>query len=341
MKAYFRVACGICVALSLSACESAHYYAQAVGGHWRLLQSRVAIDAAITDPVTPPELVRKLETVRAARRFASDTLLLPDNDSYTQYAPMQRDAVTYNVVAAPEFSLTPKTWCFPFAGCVNYRGYFDPADARKKAEQLAATGHDTVITHAAAYSTLGWFADPLPGPVLRWDSDRVVGLLFHELAHQKLYIRDDTTFNESYASAVAVLGLEAWQATESASVRSRITARRRMHALLVPTTEALRRLYQQDLPSAEKRSRKAALFADAQARYAHVAAELPGWEDWIAGLNNARLASLSDYTRGIAVFETLFSKCEQDWACFHRESRRLGEDDERRGPLFSVADSPT
>ncbi len=327
------------MALLLSACESAHYYAQAVGGHWQLLRNRVSIDAAIADPATPPELARKLETVRAARQFASSTLLLPENDSYTQYALLPREAVTYNVVAAPEFSLTPKTWCFPFTGCVSYRGYFDPEDARKKAAQLASSGYDTIITHTAAYSTLGWFADPLPGPVLNWDSDRIVALVFHELAHQKLYIRDDTAFNESYASAVAVLGLQAWQQTESTGARARMTTRRRMLTLLEPTTRDLETLYQQDMPLAEMRQRKTAIIADAQARYAEVAAELPGWEAWIDGLNNARLASLHDYTRGITTFESIFTDCQQDWACFHRESRRLGEDATRRAPLFSGVDS--
>ncbi len=311
-----------------------HYYGQAVGGHWRLLHSRVSIDAAISDPGTPPELVEKLKTVRAARQFASTTLLLPANDSYTQYAPMDRDAVTYNVVAAPEFSLAPRKWCFLFVGCVNYRGYFSPDDAREKAGELSSLGNDVVITHAAAYSTLGWFDDPLPGPVLSWETHRVVGLIFHELAHQKLYIKNDTAFNESYASAVAVLGLRAWEESEGVAAMARINAQRKMHALLEPTRTALESLYASDLPDADKRERKAEIFADAKARYAAIADELPGWQAWVDGLNNARLISLSDYTGGITTFESLYAQCQQDWACFHEKSRSLGEHPDKRELLF-------
>ncbi len=334
MNSRLRLLFLLAVSLLLGGCETLHYYGQAVGGHWRLLHSRVSIEDAINDPTTSPALLEKLQIVREARRFATTTLLLPENASYTQYAPMDRDAVTYNVVAAPEFSLQPRQWCFPLVGCVNYRGYFDPDNARKKADELSAEGHDVVITHAAAYSTLGWFADPLPGPVLQWETYRIVGLIFHELAHQKLYVKNDTAFNESYASAVAILGLHAWQESEGIAAMARINSRRRMHALLQPTTQALEALYASDLPDTEKRQRKAEILARARDDYAAHADELPGWESWVAGLNNARLISLSDYTGGIETFESLFAQCQQDWACFHDQSRSLGHNPDLRHTLF-------
>lgn len=320
--------------LGLSACESLHYYGQAVGGHWELMRSRVPVATAIADPDTPPELREKLKMVVDARQFASQTLRLPDNDSYLQYAPMTRNAVTYNVVAAAEFSLKPQQWCFPVAGCVSYRGYFDLQDAQEKAHQLARQGMDVTITHAAAYSTLGWFDDPLPGPVLRWEDYRIIGLMFHELAHQKLYIPDDTAFNESYASAVAILGLRAWQDSEGAAAQARQDARRRVHTLLEPTREALETLYASALTVQEKRQRKTAIFAEARSRFIPLATDLPQWQQWFDGLNNARLISLSDYTSGISAFESLYRACKQDWACFHQRSRDHGEDPRKREQLF-------
>ena len=175
----------------LAGCESVHYYGQAVAGHLSLLSRRVPVERGINDPDTDPRLRDSLQMAQEARRFATEVLLLPENASYTAYAPLERDAVTYNVVATPEFSLRPRQWCFLVVGCVNYRGYFSLQDAQDKARALQEAGDDVVITRAAAYSTLGWFNDPIPGPVLRWEPDRMVGLIFHELAHQKLYVADD------------------------------------------------------------------------------------------------------------------------------------------------------
>lgn len=310
--------------LALVGCEAVHYYGQAVSGHFRLLSRRISIDDAIAATATPPATRESLKTARDARRYASDVMQLPRNKSYTQYAPLERDAVTYNVVATPEFSLEPKPWCFLIVGCVNYRGYFSLDDAQEKAAELRAQGFDVVITHAAAYSTLGWFADPLPGPVLAWPEERIASLIFHELAHQKLYLRDQTGFNESYASAVALLGVRGWRENLGPVAIDRLTQRQRVFQLLHPTMTALQTLYASKASTESKRTEKARLFREAQGRFQQIAMDLPHWKGWFAELNNARLASLSDYTRGIQSFEKLFIACKQQWGCFHERAREMG-----------------
>lgn len=318
----------------LSGCESARYYGQAIGGHLELMRSRVPIHEALADPALPAERASQLRSILEARRFATEVLKLPDNASYTSYAPRDDDAMTYNVVATPEFSLQPRQWCFPIAGCVNYRGYFAQADAQRKAREHQQRGDDVVVTRAIAYSTLGWFDDPLPGPLVEGDIGRAVGLIFHELAHQQLYIKNDTPFNESYAMAVALLGLRQWQPALAASARARFARQQQVYILLQPTIEALAALYATDRPAAVMRAEKKRIFDETRARYAAVASDLPGWESYFAELNNARIIGLSDYTRGVAAFESLFAQCHGRWECFHAEARRIGESSERRQAFF-------
>lgn len=318
----------------LSGCESLRYYGQAIGGHLELMRSRVSIQEALADPALPAEQASRLRRLLEARRFASDVMKLPDNASYTSFAPRDDDAMTYNVVATPAFSLQPRQWCFPIAGCVNYRGYFAQAAAQRKAREHQQRGDDVVVTRAIAYSTLGWFDDPLPGPLIDGDMGRAAGLIFHELAHQQLYIKNDTPFNESYATAVALLGLRQWQPALAASARARFARQQQVYLLLQPTIEALTTLYASDLPAAAMRDEKQRIFDDTRARYAAVASDLPGWERYFAELNNARIIGLSDYTRGVAAFELLFTQCHGRWECFHAEARRIGESPERRQALF-------
>lgn len=328
----------------LGGCETLAYHWQAASGHLRLLAGRAPLTELAADPATPPALRAKLHTLADARRYASDALGLPDNRSYTLYAPLPhadrrepsaRQALVWNVVAAPEFSLAPKRWCFPVAGCVSYRGYFARGDAEAKAAELAAAGYDVLVRPAAAYSTLGWFADPLPEPVLQWRTEAIVRLMFHELAHQQLYVPGDTRFNESYASAVGGLGLQAWRRAqgEAAAVEAP-SARARIARILEPTYAGLRALYASTQPAAAKRAAKAALLEQARARYAAARAEsaagLERWADWFAALNNARLAGFADYSAGVAAFHQLYADCEQRWDCFHAGAAQLAENPARR-----------
>ena len=193
---------GLCCLLS--AC----YYVQATRGQIEVLSKREPIDEVLASPETDDELGRRLRLVQEAREFSIDELGLPDNDSYRSYSDLERDFVVWNVFAAPEFSLQAREWCYPIVGCVSYRGYFSETAAREEADRLARKGFDVAVGGVPAYSTLGNFADPVLSTMMRWDDVRLVSTLFHELAHQVLYIKDDTAFNESFATAVEEIGIE-------------------------------------------------------------------------------------------------------------------------------------
>src|SRR6201984_2591502 len=197
------------------------YVLQAATGEYRLLHARTPIPALIADPRTPSTLRARLEEVHAAREFASRELGLPDNESYRSYADIGRPFVVWNVVAAAGFSLQPKRWCFPVAGCVAYRGYFHERKARNLALELEARGFDVVIEGVPAYSTLGRFADPVISSMLRYDDEDIAATIFHELAHQLLYVRDDSEFNEAFATTVEDVGLERWLAHQGEAARMR------------------------------------------------------------------------------------------------------------------------
>ncbi|KJV23700.1 aminopeptidase, partial [Luteibacter yeojuensis] len=196
----------------LTGCRSLGYYAHVTHGQVALLTARKPIDKVIADPKTPDKVRKRLETARDARRFASAALGLPDNRSYTYYVQLDRPWVAWNVFATPELSVDPVIQCFPFAGCVSYRGYFRRDLAESQAARQKALGHDVSIGDVPAYSTLGWFADPVLSSMLGWDEDDLAGTIFHELAHQKLYVKNDSSFNESYASFVEQEGVREWRA---------------------------------------------------------------------------------------------------------------------------------
>jgi predicted aminopeptidase len=211
--------------LLLAGCADTRYYWQSVSGHLQLLQAARPVSQWLADPQTPPELRQRLELAQRMRTFAVTALDLPDNPSYHRYADLQRQAVVWNVVAAPPLSLTLKTWCFPVLGCVSYRGYFDEAQARQEAAALQAQGLEVTVYGVPAYSTLGWMnwagGDPLLNTFIGYPEGELARLLFHELSHQVLYARDDTMFNESFATAVERLGGAMWlQSHGSAQARA-------------------------------------------------------------------------------------------------------------------------
>ncbi len=196
----------------LSGCSNLAYYSQAIAGHWQLLHQRRPVDEVLADPATPPVLRQRLETARRLRDFASTELALPDNGSYRSYADLQRPYVVMNVFAAPELSLQLREWCFLVVGCVYYRGYFDADTARQFAATLHARGDDVYLAGIPAYSTLSWFDDPLLNTFVNWPTARLAELMFHELAHQRLFVAGDTDFNEAFATAVGHLGTRHWLA---------------------------------------------------------------------------------------------------------------------------------
>jgi predicted aminopeptidase len=241
------------------------YVLQATGGQLRLNASRVPVTTLLEAPATSSALRARLVQAMRVRDYASHALGLPDNDSYRTYAELGRPYVVWNVYAAPEFSVEPRTWCFPVVGCVAYRGYFDEGRARAYARRLNARGDDVDVQGVAAYSTLGHFADPLLSSMLRWDDDELAALMFHELAHQQVYARGDTAFNEAFASVVEEEGLRRWlldagRPEALAAHEARMRAAREFATLLEDSRNRLRALYGQPLPSAVRREAKNAEF---------------------------------------------------------------------------------
>jgi len=326
------------------------YYVQAASGQWQVLRERRPIDDILADASTDPEVARRLRVVAEARQFASGQLALPDNDSYTSYADIGREFVVWNVFATPEFSLEPRTWRFPVAGCVSYRGYFAREAAEKAAARLAEKGFDVAIGGVPAYSTLGRFSDPVLNSMMRWNDTELVATLFHELAHQVLYLKGDTTFNESFASAVEEVGVARWLAArgDSAALANYRESRRQRRAQMALVDEAradLRLLYASGRPVEVQRREKAARLA----RLAGDSAELlrgAGREPtgWLQDTpNNAHLVPMSLYEGLLPAFRALLEDCEGDLTRFYKQAATIAalDDESRAARLDELAGGET
>lgn len=329
--------------IGLSGCST--YYGQLAAGQLSLLSKREPIAAIIEKPETDPQLRQRLAAALQARAFASSALALPDNGSYRVYADIQRPYVVWNVFATEEFSVSPLTHCFPIAGCVAYRGYYQESRARGAAALLKTQGHDTLVAGVQAYSTLGWFNDPLLSSMLRWDDERLAGLIFHELAHQRLYVPGDTAFNESYASFVEREGMRQWRASRGLPA-TRDAAREHyadLSRLVLETRERLAALYTSGLGEDEMRAGKAAEFS--RMRQAYRQMRDGSWKGdsrfdrWMAQpLNNASLVPFGLYDSWVPAFAALFEDVGGDWSRFHARVEALGRmsSDERKQLLDTL-----
>ncbi len=308
------------------------YYLQAVRGHMDIMGKRRPVDEVIQDTGSPDALKERLALVKEARDFSINDLQLPDNESYRTYADLERDFVVWNVFAAPEFSLQPKTWCYPVAGCVGYRGYFSKHAAERQAEKLRRREFDVVVGGVSAYSTLGRFADPVLNTMMRWTDLDLVAVLFHELAHQRLYVKNNSEFNESFASAVEEFGIERW--LESRGETDRLQeyrhAREFRRQLLTHVKIAradLKELYESGADDNRKRERKQAILSelrDAAAREVDRSGRRsPGWLQ--SPINNATLIPLSLYQGRLAEFRELLRGCDGDLRCFYKQAETLAE----------------
>jgi predicted aminopeptidase len=317
-------------------CRSLPYYDQAISGHMDILQSRKPISDLIDDPDTPVALRNKLKFIQTVRGFADKQLHLPVNDHYLSYVALNRPYVVWNVFAAPEFSLTPKTWCFPVAGCVVYRGYFSEDDAERYGDFLKQKGYDVFIGGAIAYSTLGWFDDPVLSTFLVLSAPEIAALIFHELAHSILYIQDDTAFNESFATAVEQEGLRRWQssANDLKGYENWLQKRQRRQQLISLVSKyrsKLHELYQGNLPLTEKRNQKAAVFNQMRSEFldlksAHSA--MAAYDPWFSKpLNNARLISVSTYHNWVPAFRKILAESGGDLEQFYQKCRQLAKKD--------------
>lgn len=326
----------LAAALLLNGCSTLDYYSHLAGGQLHLLQSREPIAELLENPTADPELKQRLALAQLARDFASAQLSLPDNDSYRLYADIQRPFVVWNVFATPEFSLSPELHCFPIAGCVAYRGFYSQGRARGSAALLKQQGLDTYLGGVEAYSTLGWFDDPILNTMLRWSDERLVAVIFHELAHQQLYVADDTAFNESFASFVEREGLRQWRAKQGLqpSDPQGEQQREQFIALVLASRTRLQQLYASDLPPTQMRTGKQAEIAHLRAEYHALSAREWGgngrYDDWInAPINNAKLLPFGLYDQWVSAFAALFEQAERDWPRFYRRVAALGKLPER------------
>jgi predicted aminopeptidase len=332
---------------ALSGCTSLGYLAQAAHGQFQLMRTRRPIDQVIADPQSSDTLKARLRLVEEARNFAVSDLKLPDNSSYRSYGDLGRPYAVWNVVAAPEFSVTPLHWCFPFTGCISYKGYFHEHQARDFAASLAAKGDDTLVAGVTAYSTLGHFSDPVTNTMLRYGDNDMVATIFHELAHQLIYVRGDSRFNESFAMSVEEEGLRRWLATRGRSQElQEILNRHRAEQLLVQAfgqgRGQLADLYAEPLPVDQKRERKQEIL---KATGEHVQAlekqyRLRMYEGWIHdGLNNAHLASIGTYYDCVPGFQRLLDQKAGDLPSFYAAVRSMKRDPNARRALCSAKES--
>jgi predicted aminopeptidase len=323
------------VFMAPAGCESVRYYSHIASGQMHIVSQRQSIRDIIAAPGTDPQLKQQLKQILEIRNFAQKELALPVDSHYLSYTDLDRPYVVWNVSAAPEFSLTPKTWYYPFIGHAAYRGYFSKDMAMRCAEQLERQGLDVYVGGVTAYSTLGWFSDTVFSTIIRPDESATAALIFHELAHQILYVSDDTTFNESFATTVEQEGLRRWMAANGNPIGYQayvLQGRRRQEflALVAKYHEKLAELYRQaNMVPEEMRRRKAALFAVMRDEYADLKADwlgYAGYDNWFEPpLNNAKLNSVGTYYDLVPAFKQLLASRDGSLEAFYRECRILAK----------------
>ena len=344
----------------LAGCGSAGYYWQSVHGHLSLMQAARPVDELLADPAVAGDLKARLALARGMRAFAVSDLALPDNASYHRYSDLKRRAAVWNVSAAPPDSLELRRWCFPVVGCVGYRGYYDEAEAQALAARLARDeGLEVRVYGIPAYSTLGWLnwagGDPLLSTFIRYPDGELARMIFHELAHQVVYVDDDTMFNESYATAVERLGVQRWLATQAGDAARRDYAafdgrRQAFRELSRQTRRELEQVYAQKRALAHDQKALYAMKDEAMARFRQRYAQLKadwaaagtpfnGYDAWVAGANNAFFGIQAAYDELVPGFEALFAQVGGDWPRFHAAVRELARLDtgQRQARLRALA----
>lgn len=332
-----KFAVGVLLCCLISGCESLRFYHQAALGQLALLQRSESIDAVLKDPATSAQLRARFETVRSMLQFAEQELQLVVADRYQRYVPLERDHVVWNVFAAPPLVMRSEQWCYPLVGCAPYRGYFNQADAQTFAARYARKGFDTYIGGVSAYSTLGWFDDPLLSSFVFYSEPALANLLFHELAHSKVWLKDDVAFNESFASFVGSQGVRVWlSAHEDKAVQPRFVrwqqrqaAWQRFKAFALAAKDDLTNLYRLQSGSVSERLRQRDMLRSHwQGCYARNRGQLgDGRFDGLMGerFNNAWLLSLGTYEDWIGAFAQMFADVDSDWQNFYQQVWALTE----------------
>jgi predicted aminopeptidase len=312
-------------AICLNGCANLPYYAQAVNGHFNVLHRSQPISTIIANPNTNQKLKHSLIKVVKLREFASHELKLPDNLSYTSYADLERPYVVWNVFASPELSLKLKTWCFVQAGCVNYRGFFSQAKAERYAEELRNEGYDVYVGGVRAYSTLGWFSDPVLNTFISYSEMNLARLIFHEMAHQVVYVPGDSVFNESFATAVEHEGIKRWFESNGTVLEQAVLSARQEREsvfteLVLRHRKRLQTLFNSEFSDTEKRTGKARIFEELHEEFLRLKAdkaEFSSYDQWFAQhLNNALLATVSIYTQLLPAFQAILMQHDKDMERF-------------------------
>ena len=342
---FFRVLVPLLLIGLLNGCSTLGYYGQLADGQWQLLRGRQPVAKVIADPATDARLRARLERSQAARDFASQHLHLPDNRSYRLYVDIHRPSVVWNVFATTEFSLNPQTHCFPIAGCVAYRGYYSQGAARGAAALQRQQGLDVYVGGVEAYSTLGWFDDPIISSMMTWGDERLATLIFHELAHQNFYVKNDTEFNESYATFVEQEGTRQWRAARGLAPAD-VDLNRQLDQftqLVLDTRVRLNAIYAQPLAPAAMRQAKQQEFEHMRAEYRQLRdtqwAGDKRYDRWInAPMNNAKLLPFGLYDQWVPSFAALFKQVHGDWPTFFNEVERMGKlpADQRKAALVAL-----
>ena len=352
--------------LCVSGCADLGYYWQSVEGHISLMKAARPIDDWLIDPETPEKLKAKLALTQKIRAFSAEELKLPDNASYKNYADLKRKAVVWNVVAAPALSLKLKTWCFPVAGCVGYRGYFSEADAKLEADELKKQNFDVSVYGVPAYSTLGWSnwagGDPLLSTFIGYPEGELARIVFHELAHQVVYVADDTAFNESFATAVERLGGARWLAkygseTTKAEYEVYDGRRKQFKALTKAIRLKLAEIYDENKPltgdnsaliamkNIAKNAKKYVVIENFKTQYELLKTSwngYTGYDNWVKQANNAAFGALAAYDDGVPQFEALFEQQGGDWDKFYAAVKQLATlpKEERQAALKKINKNP-
>jgi len=330
------------VCLAAAGCADTGYLLGSAAGHLKILQAARPVDDWLGEDSTPPALKQRLRLAQDIRRFAVSNLHLPDNASYQRYAQLPRRAAVWNVVAALPYSLKLRTWCFPVTGCVGYRGYFDEQDAKAEADGLRAQGLEASVYGVPAYSTLGWMnwlgGDPLLSTFIQYPQGELARMVFHEMAHQVVYAKGDTAFNESFATAVERLGSAAWFANranpEAQAEYTRFdTQRQAFRALTAATRTKLMAIYAEAPDGAPpdaalREARKVAAYAEFRQAYAQLKQGWGGegpYDHWVAHANNASFGALAAYDDWVAAFEALYRQQHGDWPAFYAAVRQLAD----------------
>ncbi len=348
MKRKWRFILFGAIVATVAGCSQLGYYLQAAHGQFSLLSQARPIDEWLADPSVGDKLKNKLTRVQEIRQFAAQELGLPDNGSYRTYADLKRPYVLWNVVATPELSLEPVQWCFPIAGCVNYRGYYNKADAQAYAEDLRSQGYDVQVGGVPAYSTLGFFSDPVLSTFIQYPEGELARLVFHELAHQVAYAPGDSRFNESFAVAVEEAGVERWMEKYGDEKMRKAYAqyegrKRDFLALLLKSRNALQQVYADNISNEEKRKRKAEVFQHLQDDYQVLKASwggYSGYDRWFSEpLSNAHLSAIATYHDFVPAFRALLAQ-EKSFDRFYAAVRELAilNKSDRHQQLASIAE---